>query len=66
MRLKCMRGCQKSINKFLLQRYPYLGEDSLYRDSTEAFIKRTITPVMASLAELIRCKIVISKSIRIY
>ena len=38
------------------QRYPYLGEDSLYRDSTEAFIKRTITPVMASLAELIRCK----------
>jgi len=31
-----------------------LAEDSLYRPSTEGFTKRTITPVMASLAELLR------------
>ena len=44
----------KSDMACIFFRYPYLEEDSLYRDSTEAFIKRTITPVMASLAELIR------------
>jgi hypothetical protein len=38
----------------VLENYPYLKEDSLYRDSTEGFTKRTITPVMASLAELLR------------
>ena len=29
-------------------------EDSLYREGTADFTKRTITPVMASLAELLR------------
>lgn len=41
-------------NDFILEQYPYLAEDSLYRESTEGFTKRTITPVMASLAELLR------------
>ncbi len=41
-------------NAALLERYPYLSEDSLYRQSTEDFTKRTITPVMASLAEVLR------------
>ncbi len=40
----------------MLERYPYLSEDSLYRPSTEGFTKRTITPVMASLAELLKTK----------
>ncbi len=43
-------------NAALLERYPYLSEDSLYRPSTEDFTKRTITPVMASLAELLRTR----------
>ena len=47
--------CMKAgDNKKLLERYPCLAEDSLYRESTEGFTKRTITPVMASLAELLR------------
>ena len=37
-----------------VERYPYLREDSLYRGNTSDFTKRTITPVMASLAELLR------------
>ncbi len=40
----------------MLRRYSYLSEDSLYRPSTEGFTKRTITPVMASLAELLRTR----------
>ena len=40
----------------MLERYPYLSEDSLYRPSTEGFTKRTITPVMASLAELLKAR----------
>lgn len=47
----CMKQGQ---NDFILEQYPYLAEDSLYRESTEGFTKRTITPVMASLAELLR------------
>lgn len=47
----CMK---KGSNDWILERYPYLVEDSLYRPSTEGFTKRTITPVMASLAELLR------------
>ncbi|CAM6055219.1 unnamed protein product [Sphagnum tenellum] len=47
----CMK---KGENDFMLERYPYLVEDSLYRPSTEGFTKRTITPVMASLAEMLR------------
>ena len=38
----------------ILESYAYLKEDSLYRPSTSDFTKRAITPVMASLAELIR------------
>ena len=41
-------------NQSLLEAYPYLAEDSLYRTDTSDFTKRTITPVMASLAELLR------------
>ena len=41
-------------NQSLLEAYPYLAEDSLYRADTSDFTKRTITPVMASLAELLR------------
>ena len=41
-------------NERILDKYKYLSEDSLYRDNTHDFTKRTITPVMASLAELIR------------
>ena len=41
-------------NESLLTAYPYLAEDSLYRADTSDFTKRTITPVMASLAELLR------------
>jgi hypothetical protein len=41
-------------NDDLLGRYTYLSEDSLYRSDTSDFTKRTITPVMASLAELLR------------
>ena len=33
---------------------PHPQEDSLYRKSTADFTKRAITPVMASLAELLR------------
>ena len=47
----CMK---KGSNANILENYPYLTEDSLYRESTEGFTKRTITPVMASLAELLR------------
>ena len=47
--------CMKSgSNQSLLEAYPYLAEDSLYRTDTSDFTKRTITPVMASLAELLR------------
>ena len=49
---------KKSDNGSVLEKYPYLREDSLYRESTEGFTKRTITPVMASLAELIRYVVV--------
>lgn len=45
---------KKGSNANMLESYPYLAEDSLYRESTEGFTKRTITPVMASLAELLR------------
>ena len=41
-------------NDNLLNAYPYLAEDSLYRADTSDFTKRTITPVMASLAVLLR------------
>ena len=41
-------------NERILDKYKYLSEDSLYRENTHDFTKRTITPVMASLAELIR------------
>ena len=41
-------------NENLLKSYTYLAEDSLYRADTSDFTKRTITPVMASLAELLR------------
>lgn len=41
-------------NANLLEAYKYLAEDSLYRSDTSDFTKRTITPVMASLAELLR------------
>lgn len=47
----CMKGGR---NAFVTEQYPYLAEDSLYRASTEGFTKRTITPVMATLAELLR------------
>ena len=47
----CMKGGR---NAFVTEQYPYLAEDSLYRESTEGFTKRTITPVMATLAELLR------------
>lgn len=39
----------------LLERFPALREDSLYRDDTYEFTNRTFTPILASLAELIRC-----------
>ena len=45
---------KNSSNDQLLNAYPYLAEDSLYRADTSDFTKRTITPVMASLAELLR------------
>lgn len=47
----CMK---KGSNDSLLNAYNYLAEDSLYRADTSDFTKRTITPVMASLAELLR------------
>jgi len=47
----CMK---EGSNANMLEKYAYLNEDSLYRESTADFTKRTITPVMASLAELIR------------
>ena len=47
----CMK---KGDNDNLLNAYGYLAEDSLYRADTSDFTKRTITPVMASLAELLR------------
>jgi len=47
----CMK---KGSNDSLLNAYTYLAEDSLYRSDTSDFTKRTITPVMASLAELLR------------
>ena len=47
----CMK---EGSNEFMLDKYGYLVEDSLYRESTADFTKRTITPVMASLAELLR------------
>ena len=47
----CMK---KGSNDNLLNAYAYLAEDSLYRSDTSDFTKRTITPVMASLAELLR------------
>ena len=47
----CMK---KGSNDNLLNAYGYLAEDSLYRADTSDFTKRTITPVMASLAELLR------------
>ena len=47
----CMKGGQ---NDRILDKYKYLSEDSLYRENTSDFTKRTITPVMASLAELLR------------
>ena len=46
---------KNGTNDNLLKAYPYLAEDSLYRIDTSDFTKRTITPVMASLAELLRC-----------
>lgn len=47
--------CMKQGNNAnLLEAYKYLAEDSLYRSDTSDFTKRTITPVMASLAELLR------------
>ena len=47
--------CMKNDNnENLLNAYGYLAEDSLYRSDTSDFTKRTITPVMASLAELLR------------
>ena len=47
----CMKG---GCNARMLENYKYLVEDSLYRESTADFTKRTITPVMASLAEVLR------------
>ena len=47
----CMK---EGSNQQMLEKYSYLNEDSLYRESTSDFTKRTITPVMASLAELLR------------
>ncbi|XP_040564435.1 uncharacterized protein [Lepeophtheirus salmonis] len=47
----CMK---EGDNNKMLQNYNYLVEDSLYRKDTIGFTKRTIMPVMASLAELIR------------
>jgi len=47
----CMK---KGSNDNMLNTYAYLAEDSLYRSDTSDFTKRTITPVMASLAELLR------------
>ena len=47
----CMK---EGDNENLLKCYTYLAEDSLYRADTSDFTKRTITPVMASLAELLR------------
>jgi hypothetical protein len=47
----CMKG---GNNESILEKYKYLTEDSLYRENTSDFTKRTITPVMASLAELLR------------
>ncbi|XP_023334969.1 uncharacterized protein LOC111706347 isoform X3 [Eurytemora carolleeae] len=38
----------------LLEKYPKLREDSLYREDTREFTNRTMTPVMASLAEVLR------------
>ena len=45
---------KRGDNDSVTTQYPCLGEDSLYRPSTEGFTKRTITPVMASLAEVLR------------
>jgi len=39
----------------LFERFPTLREDSLYRSDTYEFTNRTFTPILASLAELIRC-----------
>ena len=45
---------KEGSNETMLNKYNYLVEDSLYREGTSDFTKRTITPVMASLAELLR------------
>ena len=38
----------------LLEKYQTLSKDSLYTKETYEYTKRTLTPIMASLAELIR------------
>ena len=45
---------KEGSNQRILEKYKYLTEDSLYRENSSDFTKRTITPVMASLAELLR------------
>ena len=47
--------CMKNgSNQYLIDKYRLLAKDSLYRKDTYEFTNRTLTPVMASLAELIR------------
>ena len=46
--------CQDGSDQRLKERYSTLKGDSLYTRETYEYTKRTITPVMASLAELIR------------
>ena len=47
--------CMKDgSDKVLLEKYSTLCKDSLYTKDTYEYTKRTMTPIMASLAELIR------------
>ena len=47
--------CMKEGNvQMLIEKYGLLAKDSLYRKDTYEFTNRTLTPIMASLAELIR------------
>lgn len=55
-KLHAISFCMKEGNcENLFERFPTLREDSLYRSDTYEFTNRTFTPILASLAELIRC-----------
>ena len=52
--LKIIISWQDGSDQSLKERYTTLRTDSLYSQETYEYTKRMITPVMASLAELIR------------